>query len=94
MPEMGLHANPLQGSIHGMKSSLILIALLPLALMACSADRPCVVCYEDEWSREPFPGQPKQHIKPLTPEDLKNNRGSIPHEFLGSTAAESPTERW
>lgn len=63
-----------------MNANLILMALLmaAAALGACSKERPCVVCYEDEWSREPFPGQAKQHIKPLTPEDLKANGGVAP----------------
>ncbi len=34
---------------------------LGLLLVGC-AKTPCALCYEDEWSREPFPGQPKQHL--------------------------------
>ncbi|RZK99082.1 MAG: hypothetical protein EOP36_20315 [Rubrivivax sp.] len=58
--------------------ALLLMLMLAAALGACSKDTPCVVCYEDEWSREPFPGQAKQHIKPLTPEDLKASGGVAP----------------
>lgn len=60
---------------------LTLIALAPVMLAACSPTAPtipCGICYEDEWSREPFPGQAKQHIKPLTPEDIKANGGVTP----------------
>ncbi len=57
---------------------LLAMLMLAAALGACSKNTPCVVCYEDEWSREPFPGQPKQHIKPLTPEDLKASGGVAP----------------
>lgn len=58
--------------------ALLGMLMLAAALGACSKERPCVVCYEDEWSREPFPGQAKQHIKPLTPEDLKASGGVPP----------------
>lgn len=66
-------------------SSLMLVALLAAPLAACSLSKepiPCPVCYEDEWSREPFPGEPKQHIKALTPEDLKANGGKVPPMVL------------
>lgn len=33
-----------------------------LLLAACSRTVPCPICYEDAWSREPFPGEAKQHI--------------------------------
>jgi hypothetical protein len=57
----------------------MMLAVLPMAGCAFS-DKPvpCPVCYEDEWSREPFPGEAKQHIKPLTPESIKANGGVVP----------------
>ena len=70
-------------------ASVVLAAALLLSGCGGKAP-PCAICYEDEWSREPFPGQAKQHIQPLTPEDVKD--GSIPHgtrEFLGETALEN-----
>lgn len=60
---------------------LILMLLMPLLVTACGLTEkpvPCAICYEDEWSREPFPGQAKQHIKPMTPEELKRNGGVMP----------------
>jgi hypothetical protein len=45
-----------------MKILLALLALTPLLAACTTADVRCPICYEDEWSREPFPGQPKQHI--------------------------------
>lgn len=80
-----------------MKLILALLAVAaPLLLAACSKERPCIVCYEDEWSREPFPGQAKQHIKPLTPEDLKGRATpAIHNEFIDSVSASVPmNERW
>lgn len=44
-----------------------------LLVVGCAKTVPCPVCYEDAWSREPFPGEAKQHITPLTPEELKAN---------------------
>lgn len=39
------------------------VLLATMAILAgCGSKVPCAVCYEDEWSREPFPGQAKQHI--------------------------------
>ena len=62
-----------------MRAPVCMLMILAAPLWAsCSKDTPCVVCYEDEWSREPFPGQAKQHIKPLTPEDIKANGGMPP----------------
>jgi hypothetical protein len=65
-----------------MKALALFLTLLPaLMLAACSPNAPtvpCPVCYEDEWSREPFPGEAKQHIKPLTPESIKANGGVVP----------------
>ncbi len=75
----------------------LMLALTPVLLTACSKDRPCVICYEDEWSREPFPGQPKQHIKPLSPEDLKGRTlpPAIHNEFVDTVSASVPQiERW
>ena len=40
------------------------VVLVAAVLAGCQSA--CPICYEDEWSREPFPGQPKQHIP--TPE--------------------------
>ena len=61
---------------------MFLILILPATLLgACSPTAPtipCPVCYEDEWSKEPFPGEAKQHIKPLTPEVVKANGGKAP----------------
>jgi hypothetical protein len=57
-----------------------------LLLVACSEKAPpCVICYEDEWSREPFPGQPKQHLPTLTPEQVKSGAPVSTREFLGET---------
>lgn len=41
---------------------MILLPGALLLLAACSRTVPCPVCYEDAWSREPFPGEAKQHI--------------------------------
>ncbi|MBI1308489.1 MAG: hypothetical protein GC129_01340 [Proteobacteria bacterium] len=38
---------------------------LAMSLSGCAPDAPtipCPVCYEDAWSKEPFPGEEKQHI--------------------------------
>lgn len=39
----------------------VLLAVMAI-LGGCGGKVPCAICYEDEWSREPFPGQEKQHI--------------------------------
>lgn len=55
-----------------MRVIVLLAALVVLA--GCGGKVPCPVCYEDEWSREPFPGQAKQHIPTVdtrTPEQKK-----------------------
>ncbi len=57
-------------------------------LAACSPDAPCVVCFEDEWSREPFPGQPKQHLKPLSPDSPAQGVPPTTREFLGQPGPE------
>lgn len=52
----------------------VLLATLAVVLSACASRVPCPLCYEDEWSREPFPGQEKQHIPTVdtrTPEQQK-----------------------
>jgi len=67
---------------------LALAAALPLA--ACGGKVPCPVCYEDAWSREPFPGQPKQHLRALTPDDLTRGAPVGTREFLGQTGGEEP----
>ncbi len=68
------------------------VALLAVLLLAACAEKtpPCALCYEDEWSREPFPGQAKQHLPSLTPEQLKNGAPVSTREFLGETQAGSP----
>jgi hypothetical protein len=46
-----------------MQMSVVLTATLTgLLLTACSS---CKLCYEDEWSRTPFPGQKTQTLPPL-----------------------------
>ncbi|HEX2859948.1 MAG TPA: hypothetical protein VHP58_07125 [Alphaproteobacteria bacterium] len=51
--------------------NIFLLALLLAPLGACTAsDINCPICYEDEWSREPFPGQPKQHIPTPHPDKI------------------------
>jgi hypothetical protein len=42
---------------------LLACACLP-ALAACT-QVPCTLCYEDEWSKTPFPSQATQRIPPL-----------------------------
>ena len=72
-------------------SSFHLTCLLALCLLlaGCSPDKPCVVCFEDEWSREPFPGQPKQHLAPLSPEDVQSKTvRPTTQEFLGAESAD------
>lgn len=62
-------------------------------LTACAAAEkpvPCPVCYEDEWSREPFPGQAKQHSKTLTPEDLQTNGRDAARSLIGTPSATTP----
>lgn len=68
-------------------TSLCLMLLTSAAMVAgCGAKAPpCVVCYEDEWSREPFPGQAKQHLPVLTPDDLKHGAPVSTREFLGES---------
>lgn len=39
-----------------MRRSALLAGLL---VAGCGGKVPCGICYEDEWSREPFPGQEK-----------------------------------
>jgi hypothetical protein len=67
-----------------MKKLLAPLILLPLAfLAACTASNiHCPICYEDEWSREPFPGQPKQEIPtpdPKVPAAHEPNPADIPN---------------
>lgn len=61
-----------------------------LALAACSKPIDCPLCYQDEWSREPFPGEAKQHIQPLTPAELKANGGVPPMELVDHVSASTP----
>lgn len=61
-----------------MRYVTLLLPLIVLAGCAREEPMPCPLCYSDAWSREPFTGQPKQHIKPLTPEELEANKGVIP----------------
>lgn len=75
-------------------SSALLLALAAIAVTACAKPVPCPVCYEDEWSREPFPGQQKQHIGAVTPEMIKANHGAIPAEFLGEVSSTTPGMGW
>lgn len=52
----------------------LLLVLMAVPLAGCAKTVPCPLCYEDEWSREPFPGEPKQHIPTVdtrTPEQKK-----------------------
>lgn len=58
-----------------LKPTLLLMAALPL-LAACHPD--CPLCYQDAWSRHPFPGEETQHIAPLTPEELRANHDALP----------------
>jgi hypothetical protein len=50
--------------------SLLVVCLVAGAVAGCATKPSCPLCYEDEWSRDPFPGEQKQHIKPITPDDL------------------------
>ena len=50
---------------------LCALAGLGALLAACHPD--CPLCYQDQWSRTPFPDEQTQHIKPLTPEELQAN---------------------
>lgn len=66
-----------------------LVLAAALLLGGCAASKaPCAICYEDEWSREPFPGQTKQHLPVLTPDDLKRGAPVSTREFLGESAGE------
>jgi hypothetical protein len=47
---------------------LLLLAFTVLALGGCR----CPICYEDQWSRTPFPGEQTQHIPPEDPQDIPN----------------------
>lgn len=47
-------------------------------LAGCSKTLPCPVCYEDAWSREPFPGEAKQRLEPLTREDAQKMERGLP----------------
>ncbi|PZP40691.1 MAG: hypothetical protein DI585_00245 [Pseudomonas fluorescens] len=82
-----------------MKKILFAIPLLAMPLAACGKDAPCIVCYEDEWSREPFPGQPKQHLGTLSPDQVKRTGGhpspALAAEFLGTVSPSSADgTRW
>ena len=54
-----------------MRPYILTLVVLATLLTGCSKPINCPLCYEDEWSREPFPGQPKQHIAPLSREDVQ-----------------------
>lgn len=57
-----------------MKTPTLAALCVAALLSACGGKVPdCPVCYQDEWSRDPFPGQPKQHIKPTSPAELQRN---------------------
>lgn len=49
---------------------LTILAVTAMGTLLSACNRGCPTCYEDEWSREPFPGQPKQHIPPLEPSQV------------------------
>ena len=68
-----------------------LLLVTALLLGACGEKAPpCAICYEDEWSREPFPGQAKQRLPALTPDDVKNGAPVSAREFLGESPREDP----
>ncbi|TKW62053.1 MAG: hypothetical protein DI628_05390 [Blastochloris viridis] len=68
-----------------------LVMATALLLVACGEKAPpCVICYEDEWSREPFPGQAKQHLPALTPDQVKSGSPVSTREFLGESQREQP----
>ncbi len=68
-----------------------LVLATALLLGACGEKAPpCAICYEDEWSREPFPGQAKQHLPALTPDQVKSGSPISTREFLGESQRENP----
>ena len=80
----------MKASIHLFRTPALVLATA-LLLAACGEKAPpCAICYEDEWSREPFPGQAKQHLPALTPEQVKNGSPISTREFLGESQRENP----
>jgi hypothetical protein len=69
---------------HLARMKILLAAVLALPLLAaCTASGlHCPICYEDEWSRDPFPGQPTQEIPtpdPKVPPAHELNPADIPN---------------